>query len=544
MDLLEEAFHLLRHAPAAVWVCYLAGAVPFAIGLLFFWAEMSHGGEAWRHARVRSLGMALLFVWLKVWQTFFCRALLSRLTGEPSGPWPAGRVARLAAIQAAWQPTSLFLLPIAALIMIPFGWVFAFYQNLTVMGDGAADGKEATRQAQHCARLWPMQNHKLLAILSLAGLFLLLNWQSAFLLVPQLLQSFLGLETIFSRGAAAYLNTTFWAVLAVLVWLSLDPLVKAVYVLRCFHGAARTSGDDLRADLRRLRAARAANSLALAVLLVLPPAANLTASVIQTPSPEAPRLAVKPAELDQTINQVLAEREYAWRIPKEEFPSPKLETEVGFLRGFAEEIVEGLATTLRAMGRGVQSFFNWVDRILGRKLPKPGSDPRLLESDWFSPLRIILYLLLLAFAAVMGWFLYKVWKKRRRRPPLASAAEIPAVRPDLNNESVLANELPGEEWLQMAREMMARGDLRLALRALYLASLAILAERQLILIARHKSNLDYLRELGRRAHALPGLPDAFQANLVVFERVWYGRHETSEPMLAQFQENLERLRGP
>ena len=40
-DLLEEATHLLRTAPAATLAVYYLGAVPFVLGLLYFWADMS-----------------------------------------------------------------------------------------------------------------------------------------------------------------------------------------------------------------------------------------------------------------------------------------------------------------------------------------------------------------------------------------------------------------------------------------------------------------------------------------------------------------------
>ena len=73
--------------------------------------------------------------------------------------------------------------------------------------------------------------------------------------------------------------------------------------------------------------------------------------------------------------------------------------------------------------------------------------------------------------------------------------------PDLNEESVTADQLPEDGWLQLARELMERGELRLALRASYLAGLAHLGHRELIHLARHKSNRDYDRELHRRARA-------------------------------------------
>ena len=97
--------------------------------------------------------------------------------------------------------------------------------------------------------------------------------------------------------------------------------------------------------------------------------------------------------------------------------------------------------------------------------------------------------------------------------------------------------------VKLARELLERGELRLALRAFYLASLAHLAQRGLISIAKYKSNHDYERELRRRSHALHDLPRTFERNVSVFDRVWYGRQEVSLEMLEEFSSNVERIKA-
>ncbi len=133
----------------------------------------------------------------------------------------------------------------------------AFYENVTVLGDGTESGVRAVlRRAGGQARLWPKQNHLLLAVLSLVAGVLWLNAAIAVFTAPQLLKMFLGIETTFSRsGIWSMFNTTFLAVTVALAWLALDPLVKAVYTLRCFRGEARQDGADLLAELSLVRAA-------------------------------------------------------------------------------------------------------------------------------------------------------------------------------------------------------------------------------------------------------------------------------------------------
>ena len=115
--------------------------------------------------------------------------------------------------------------------------------------------------------------------------------------------------------------------------------------------------------------------------------------------------------------------------------------------------------------------------------------------------------------------------------------------PDLHSEDVTADQLPEDRWLQLARELLDRGDLRLALRAAYLGVLAHLGQRELLAIARHKSNLDYRRELARRAAQRRELVGAFEENVFSFERAWYGRATVTREGLDRFFSNLDVIRG-
>ena len=91
--------------------------------------------------------------------------------------------------------------------------------------------------------------------------------------------------------------------------------------------------------------------------------------------------------------------------------------------------------------------------------------------------------------------------------------------------------------------MIAQGETRLALRALYLGTLAHLARQQWIQVHRGKSNLDYLRELGRRAKGLAGVESSFAENLRLYERSWYGEHLATPEAVSEFLANLERIKS-
>ena len=116
--------------------------------------------------------VSALFIWMKCWHTVFARRIREQLTGEPTRPWTIRSALRMATLQTAIQPTGLVLLPLALIITLPFGWLYAFYQNITVFGDGETGGVRAIfRKARVTAALFPAQNHAALAILFLFGFF-------------------------------------------------------------------------------------------------------------------------------------------------------------------------------------------------------------------------------------------------------------------------------------------------------------------------------------------------------------------------------------
>ncbi len=118
---------------------------------------------------------------------------------------------------------------------------------------------------------------------------------------------------------------------------------------------------------------------------------------------------------------------------------------------------------------------------------------------------------------------------------------------NLSDESLTADQLPESSWRKLAEEWLAKGDCRLALRALYLAGLNYLGEHELISIRRWKSGLDYVRELERRARAKPEVAHeigpAFARNVAMFERGWYGSHAVDRATVEAFAAGLNEIRN-
>jgi hypothetical protein len=536
IELIEEAIHALRTAPATALAAYYLGSLPFVLGLLFFWADMSRSPFANRHHTEAALGVAALFLWMKFWQSVFAIRLRAHVSGEQPAALDFARCQRIFVSQAALQPTALFVLPLAAVPALPFAWAYAFYQNLTVQADSESAGlRVIAGKAWRQATLWPSQNHVVLSFMSLFGLFVFINWCIACYLLPHLAKMLFGVESIFTRGGIAMLNTTFFMTMCGLTYLCVDPILKAVYVLRCFYGESMQTGDDLKADLKQYAAPAQRVAACVLVALTLATATPIHAAdsaPATEPSPAPP--GVSPADLDRSINQVIQERKYTWRLPREKAVEPE-DAERGVIARFFERVGKMLKDSIKAV-------FNWLDDLLRRLFSSRRSSTGGGSGyGWMMSLEVLLYTLLAVVIAATAIFLMRNWHFRRRKLNAIATQAIQPV-PDLTDESVGADQLPEDEWVKLARELLERGELRLALRAFYLASLAHLAEKNLIGLARFKSNRDYERELGRRSHSLPELLPIFTENVSVFDRSWYGTHEVTGEVVNQFAANVERIK--
>ena len=544
VEIVEEAVHLLRMSPVSIIASYYVGTLPFILGFLYFWSDMSRSSFAYRHCAEAALGLSLLFLWMKCWQAVFARRLKAHVCGEPLPRWTLRRIVRLAAVQIAIQPSSLFVLPIAALLLLPFGWVYASYNNAAVIGDDEdADVATVLKRSWQQAGLWPRQNHILISILFIFALFVFVNLAIAIGLVPVLVRSLVGVETVLSRGRQHMFNTTFLAAVWGTTYLCINPITKAVYMLRCFYGESLHTGTDLRAELRSV-AAKWKAAAALILMLVLC-AGTCRCAALETENSD-PAIdggqealpSVSPAELDQTISDIMRQPEYAWRMPREK--PPKDEIRKGWLAGFIDAVGRTLGRWVRRTGRWLgriaDRIADWLARHLSSRDPSGG------RTGWMTSVRGLTTALLIVIGVTLAIMLFKSLRSRR-----AGRAEVIAEAvlstPDLGDEDLAADELPADTWSSIARELLEKGELRLALRAFYLASLAQLAQHEMITIAKFKSNREYERELRRRAHALPDLLTAFAQNVTVFDGAWYGMHKVTRGIMAGFAANLERIRA-
>jgi len=526
--MIEEAFFVLRSAPGSLLTYYYLGGVPFVLGLLYFWADMSRSAYAHEHIATAALGLAVLFVWMKFWQTVFALRVRAQVSDQMLHPWSLDRIAAIAATQSLIQSTRFVVMPIASLMLVPYGFCYAFYQNVTAVDDGEVQDLALTfKSAWHQAGLWPRQNYLLIGIYWLFGFVVLINLASAAVLIPQLVKTLLGVDSMFTMsGMRMVLNTTFWTAMFGMTYLLVDPLIKTTYALRCFYGSALQSGQDLKTVLNQvLSAAKKTAAGLLVALLCAWPLATMA-------EPAAP---VTPAELDQSIEEIMGRREFAWRMPRD-----AALTQDPAAAGPIEAAVQWL---LDLLGKGVKKIWEWTQQLiewLEGLLPATGKQKAVAGGSWITPVRVMLILLVIFLLGILAFVGVRIWRRRQTKP-VAAVHTVSAPTPDLADESIKADDLSTHRWLALAAELTEKGELRLAMRALYLATLAHLAENDMLTIEVYKSNREYEIELMRRAHEHKDILQIFSKSLNFFERVWYGMYRIARPDFDAFTAEHKRI---
>jgi hypothetical protein len=597
---MDEAVYLVKKSGIGCLSSYYIGTLPFILAFLYFWSEMCQSAFATQQAFPASLLMALLFCWMKTWQSWFCFQL-EKCRRDEEYSFSFKKFIDIAINQTMLQPLGLLALPLALILILPFGIVHAFFQNITVLGDNNKTEQKLHTRAFQFSRLYSFQNYVIIWLLSpwllaftlivcfgggwiilnileisplamggtseaigffIGVLLLILIWPNSplslvlmvnfillFAALPWFLHSFLGIETIFqAAGFSALANTTLISVMYCCVYLILDPLLKASYTLRCFYSMSLENGADLLSELKpflevkKQQSAKKSNPNNITAALILTffflsvtsciPSLNAKEMIAEQDNIE---LSEQAFILDNGIKKILQQPKYNWRIPRQ------------YLTGKNLGITDWLLEVLKPFSGSLESFFKWLGRII-KYLVENLSNLFSWDDSPVAPeipdlkLTRLSAFLVGGFTLVLTFFLFRNWRRKKKKVEPVQGIET-AQKPNLEDQSVTADLLPEDEWMAMARKMIEKQEYRLGLRALYLATLALLEHQRLIALKPYKSNHDYLNEIRRRIHNYPDLPAVFLENIFLFECSWYGEHQVNQGMLDKFLANQDKIRG-
>jgi Domain of unknown function (DUF4129) len=242
-----------------------------------------------------------------------------------------------------------------------------------------------------------------------------------------------------------------------------------------------------------------------------------------------PREKIQPEVLDQKIEQVIHERQFSWRLPRQAENGE--EAGKSFLVRFIGQI-------LRSLKKWIDVALDWFDEWLNS-----GQDRLERRQGSTGPLRELLQISVYALAVLgLAAAAYLFWRSRKTKVTAAQSLPITPVI-DLTSAEVSPALLEEDGWLVLAREYLEKNEPLLALRAYYLAGLAFLGRKELVRPHQAKSNREYQTELARRSRSTPELMPVFAKNILIFERCWYGGRTVERESLDEFLANLERMRS-
>jgi hypothetical protein len=554
LEALEGGFALFRSTFGREAWRYYAGATPLAICFIPTWmingqVRISRGGLL---MEVAILAGAYL---LRAWAVArYMQRVRERAFGVPPAK-PAERAAKAAALGRllAWKIT----LSAAVLATLPTvagaSWFYSACQfaSLEALEDSAE--RHSIRGCLALAGEWFGGGLLLFLMLFPLWIAVWLNCVLLAIVLPQLLHSIFGVDTLLSTQMGAYSlasSSAFWLSLFGGAWLALDPVVKCTFVVVYQHLRSRREGDDLRGLLASLpsqqkkktemigcagdgRGAGIASFLILTAIL-LGPSQTAGRSTQAPPGRSVAETAADPArpkrvqELRQALDEESQRAIYRWHDT--EHPSPPTWFD------------NGLARIGQAIESAWDAFRNFLRKLWPRGLdfsPAPDGGWRLQD--------LRLWLALVAgLTLAVGVMLF--WLRRRRDAPQISIPVAAAPLPDLHDAAV-ASERSEDEWFALANRLEGEGNLRLALRAAYLGLLAGLAQRAWLTIRRDRTNREYLDEFTRRwrrrpqaaAEARAEVPQKLRGSLRQFDRVWYGSHALTQASVAAYRQDQREL---
>ena len=601
IDLIEEAIHLLRRAPIETYAFFLVGITPFVLCFFRFCSEMSYSKFAETYLPGFASTLALSYLWMKAFQYLACRQLVLVYTRDFSNQRTFGRILRSCVHQAAIHPFGLIAKPMAALaaipgfltfvplLMLPASIIFSFFQNASIL---------ITGERGDFAKCWRLSvtGGRTAASLLLLSLFLriviFLNVYTTIGVLPYLLKALFGVDTFLSRDFRWLISFSYLVGIGLISYFAVDLLIKAIQVIQVCRADAQTTGQDLQRSLMSLtagsrkRAPSPFNSLLVLVCLIIPTltvraegsrlrlpettqdfrsayclcavdpggapgvasdappnhrrsrttdACNAKKFILASlkraaPPSEADR--IPDSELNERIDRELSGSEYSWRKPHHLVSGKK-----NWLQGFVSWIAKSLGKVSRAVNRMVDVITKWWQSLF----PHPEGSPQLSTTasapTWIN--QLLLYAIICGLIIAAALIVLRILGRSKKNKPVPIGSAMP-VTPNLKSETTVADELPEDQWLLLARRKLEEGEPRLALRALFLAVLSLLGAQRLIVVRRSKSNSDYETELRRRRSA--ELTELFRGNRRLFERCWYGDHPVTDVEIEQSTNFYQRLK--
>jgi hypothetical protein len=180
-----------------------------------------------------------------------------------------------------------------------------------------------------------------------------------------------------------------------------------------------------------------------------------------------------------------------------------------------------------ALQRLVEQIFKWIRDLIPSLGPiQPGASPGVSRGAQIFVLALCV--------GVIAFVIWKYWLRHARGPRAVSLRE-----PRVVLGEHLAPDQTAADLLADAERLARSGDLRGAIRKAYVALLCELGDRQVIRLAQHKTNRDYLQAI--RTSASPRLYTEMLPLTFNFELHWYGLQQALEHDWTDFHQRCRQV---
>jgi hypothetical protein len=558
LEALERGFALFRSTFAREAWRYYVGSAPLVFCFVPMW--VANGQMRLSDAAVL-MEAALLSVscLLRVYMVAGYMQRVRELAFGTPVSRPVGATAQAAAVGRllAWKITLSAGALIGLLTLAGASWFYSASQFASLEAREDSAETHSMRGCLAIASQWFGNGVVLFSMLLPLWIAVWLNSLILAVLVPQLLHSILGVNTLLSTSVGIFAllrSSAFWLSLFAGAWLALDPIVKCSYVVVYQHLRSRREGDDLRgllASLPREQQKKAAMIAsmdrgkldgsrligALVVLVAILAGVSQVARAKETARPlnalesftDSARQA-RIQQLRQALDVESGRIIYRWHDAAHASPPNWFDKLLAKIDVGIERVWDAFRDFLRKLWPRGLNF-------------SPGNQNGL---HWqLQDLRVWLWVIAILTLAVGGVLF---WLRRRRETVSLSIPQAIAPLPDFG-EGALASVCSEDEWFALAGRLEGEGDLRFALRAAYFGLLAGLAQREWLMIRRDRTNREYLDEFTRRWRRRPQaavesraeIPEKLRGSLRQFDRVWYGAHVLTPEAVAAYRQDQREL---
>jgi hypothetical protein len=552
LQLVDTSINLARSQLLPYMWLYYIGATPFFLYFLYFFHNMSVNPHAHESLFISSGILAVLLIWMKVWQSIFCFRSLEELT-QTNGKLTFKKIIHCTGWQMLIGLTEFFVIPIAIILTIPFGWCYSFLQLASI--SSLTNSDNIIKHSLEHSRVWQKQNHIMLWILcpvilftmialmsafpivikliapgtfySDAGFiviilmsiftllfnplggFLLINFIIILTLLPKILHFLFGIETTLSMSNALILHPGFLLSAGVLCFLCMDPLVKIAYVVRIYNYKAVGSGHDIIQKINKFMPV-------IAILLFLP-----LFKANASESGEGPNQ----QQIDKAIKSTFQNNTYIWKekntisLPDVQLKKPN----------FFRQLETLINKSFKKIGYWFKSLFknkkthdpNQVQAK--QKLISPQTETRIL----------VAVLLMIALSALIYLF---IQRKHKSSKLIATTDTRPAI-PEPLLKTISADDNPPDEWERMAMQSVSEGDIKSAIRYLFLSTVSFVGSHNLINIRKSSSNRDLRRDLQKRFPDRTDFIQEFSIIISMYEYAWYSTSDISEELFNETKQS-------